>query len=272
MKKINQTLLSQVRSNWKEGEIHSLKWLNEQGVGWRFVQSWAYHYHKRGVFDKVGPGIYKLKNTSLLWEACVWFLQGELDKHFHIGGQSALELLEVAHFVPLGRKKIIRLFSYHGDKSPRCLMDTRFDFELRFKNSKLFSQDFFEENENVLLESYSTDRDFNIKVSCRELAIFELFNTIDFRHSFELAENYLEGLFQMKSDIIQALLENCNSIKVKRIFLYLSEKLHKSDYFANLDLSKVNLGKGKRQVLKGDCQFDNKYQITVPKEKEECPF
>ncbi len=63
---------------------------------------------------------------------------------------------------------------------------------------------------------------------------------------------------------MQKLLEDCTSVKVKRVFLYLSEKLNQS-YFARLNLSKIDLGKGKRQIVKNNAQFDKKYQITVPK-------
>ena len=58
---------------------------------------------------------------------------------------------------------------------------------------------------------------------------------------------------------------------MKRVFLYLAEKLN-YDYFKRLDLSKIDLGKGKRQVILQNSQYDKKYQITVPKEYGENPF
>lgn len=65
---------------------------------------------------------------------------------------------------------------------------------------------------------------------------------------------------------VQELLENCSSIKVKRLFLYLAEKLkHPWLYF--VDLFKVDLGSGKRSLVKNGVYVD-KYKITVPKEFE----
>ena len=42
--------------------------------------------------------------------------------------------------------------------------------------------------------------------------------------------------------------------------------------YQKLDLSKIDLGKGKRQVILQNSQYDKKYQITVPKEYGENPF
>ena len=63
--------------------------------------------------------------------------------------------------------------------------------------------------------------------------------------------------------MVQELLEDCNSIKVKRLFLYLAEN---SDHFwfKELNVKSVNLGKGKR-VIDVNGKLDKKYNITVPK-------
>jgi hypothetical protein len=81
----------------------------------------------------------------------------------------------------------------------------------------------------------------------------------------------MSGLFGLRANVLQSLLESCNSIKVKRVFLFLAEKLN-YDYFKKLDISKIDLGKGKRQIIQEDGQFNQKYQITVPKEYGENPF
>ncbi|MCY4643201.1 MAG: type IV toxin-antitoxin system AbiEi family antitoxin domain-containing protein, partial [Bacteriovoracales bacterium] len=265
--------INQILSRWDAGKIHSLKWLVEQGLGRDFVQSWAYRYYKQGVLRKVGPGTYRLNNTPLLWEAAIHFLQEELGKRFHICGKSALELQGSSHFVPVAGKGVLHLVSYCRDKNPSWFVDIDFGTDFQFKNSNLFPRDFFEgDYRERLLETHEGPFDLTVKISCRELAILELFHSINFEQDFESGKDYLEGLFRLRSEILQVLLESCNSIRVKRIFLYLSEKLHKDDYFANLDFSKIDLGKGKRQVFRGDSQFDRKYQITVPREEGECPF
>ena len=80
-----------------------------------------------------------------------------------------------------------------------------------------------------------------------------------------------QGVLQgVPDDVVQKLLEQCNSIKIKRIFLYLAEKLE-LPCFKRLILKKMNLGKGKRVIVKGG-KLDTKYNITIPIETEENPF
>lgn len=65
---------------------------------------------------------------------------------------------------------------------------------------------------------------------------------------------------------MQRLLEDCSSIKVKRLFLYLAEKAGHS-WFDYMKLDNVDLGKGKRSLVKNGVLV-NKYEITVPQELE----
>jgi len=85
----------------------------------------------------------------------------------------------------------------------------------------------------------------------------------------ELTECYelMEGLNNLSPKQVQTLLEICQSVKVKRLFLYMAEKAQHS-WFKQLDVTKVDLGKGKRSIVKSGVLID-KYGITVPKELEE---
>jgi hypothetical protein len=74
----------------------------------------------------------------------------------------------------------------------------------------------------------------------------------------------IQGLTTLRPKLVQVLLEQCNSVKVKRLFLYMSEKNDHS-WLKSLNLSNVNLGSGKRVIIKYGV-FNNKYNITVPKE------
>jgi hypothetical protein len=75
----------------------------------------------------------------------------------------------------------------------------------------------------------------------------------------------------LRAEIVQKLLENCNSVKVKRIFLYLADCLE-HPWVSRIDMTKISLGQGKRAVVKGGV-FNKKYKLSVPREiKEECAF
>ena len=86
-----------------------------------------------------------------------------------------------------------------------------------------------------------------------------------YQEFFECYE-LMEGLNNLKPILVQSLLENCSSVKVKRLFLYLAEKCD-HDWCRFLDLSRVDLGSGKRSLFKNGVYVD-KYKITVPKEFE----
>ncbi len=54
------------------------------------------------------------------------------------------------------------------------------------------------------------------------------------------------------------------------MFLYLAEKLNLPS-FQNLKLDKIDLGRGKRVIVKGG-KLNKKYMITVDRDYEENPF
>ena len=74
----------------------------------------------------------------------------------------------------------------------------------------------------------------------------------------------------MRSLVLQKILEECQSVKVKRVFLYISEKLD-LPYFRKLKFNQLDLGSGKRVVVEGG-SLDKKYNITVDRKEEENPF
>ena len=85
---------------------------------------------------------------------------------------------------------------------------------------------------------------------------------------FPFTECYelMEGLSTLRPSQVQSLLEKCKSIRVKRMFLYLAEKVdHQWLHYIKTD--KIDLGSGKRALVKGGV-FIPKYNITVPKELE----
>lgn len=83
-------------------------------------------------------------------------------------------------------------------------------------------------------------------------------------HTFDECYRVMENLMGLRSDVCQNLLEQCNSVKVKRMFMFLAE-VCEHFWLEEVDLSKVYLGSGKR-VLVSNGHYIEKYNITVPKE------
>jgi len=53
----------------------------------------------------------------------------------------------------------------------------------------------------------------------------------------------IEGMFNIRPDLVQELLMQCKSVRVKRLFLYMAKKA-KLPVLEFLDLAKVDLGIG----------------------------
>jgi hypothetical protein len=107
---------------------------------------------------------------------------------------------------------------------------------------------------------------FSVKISGPARAIFEcLYLAPKHQELFECYE-LMEGMNNLRPRSVQELLENCSSVKVKRLFLYLAEKWQ-HDWLEYVDLSNVDLGSGTRSLVKNGVYID-KYNITVPKEFE----
>ena len=70
------------------------------------------------------------------------------------------------------------------------------------------------------------------------------------------------GLTNLRPRRLQVLLQACTSIRTKRVFLLLA-RFFKHGWYSRLDISVIDLGRGKRQLVKGGA-LDKEYQITVP--------
>lgn len=70
-----------------------------------------------------------------------------------------------------------------------------------------------------------------------------------------------QGLTTLRSDLIQKLLEECSSVKAKRLFMVIAEELNYS-WVRKLDLSRINFGSGSRTIDKGG-KTNSKYKIVV---------
>jgi hypothetical protein len=74
----------------------------------------------------------------------------------------------------------------------------------------------------------------------------------------------MEGLPTLRPKLLQKLLEACTSVKAKRLFLHLADATG-MPWRDALDDARIDLGKGKRQVVAGG-RLDARYGITVPKD------
>jgi hypothetical protein len=71
----------------------------------------------------------------------------------------------------------------------------------------------------------------------------------------------MESLTSLRPQVVQKLLEGCNSVKTKRLFMHAAERANHS-WLKHLDLSKVDFGSGRRTIHTGG-RLDKKYDLVV---------
>lgn len=103
-----------------------------------------------------------------------------------------------------------------------------------------------------------------LNVSSPERAIMECILLSPSRYDLMDVYYLMEMLTSLRASLVQRLLVDCTSVKVKRMFLYMAEKA-RHRWFAKLDLSRISLGSGTRSFAKGGVKI-TAYDIVVPKE------
>jgi len=237
---------------WPVHTVATASWLRHKGFSYENLSG----YQKSGWISRVGAGAFKRVTDTVSWEGAVFGLQRQYSKQFHVGGRSALEFLGAAHFVPFGKSKLF-LFASRKRTLPLWLSD----YLVHIKKPCEYLQYGFLKSE-LGLTSYNCG-EFQIDISTRERAALEIVELLGRFHDFEECRLLFENLGTLRPKVVQELLETCASIKAKRVFLFLCKNLgHK--WVQDLDLSRIDLGSGPREVTPGG-YYDAEFKITYPK-------
>lgn len=248
--------INQVLQQWPKGTVATQAWLSQLGVSsklanWHVGSGWLARFGARAFTQ---PG------DQVDWQGGLYALQAQLGMTVHIGGRTALELQGRSHFVPLGRQKKAILVSDQPEQLPAWFRTHQWEASLEHRCLCLFER---------VPDKATTKLDcggFEVSMSSAERAVMEQMHLAKSNNDIEYTYQLMEGLSTLRPNVAQELLENCRSAKVKRLFLWSAETVGHA-WFARLDSARVNLGKGKRQIYKGG-QFNQQYQITVPRREE----
>ena len=250
--KINLLLRS-----WIPGTVAVVPWLEKQGI----YQQLAYEYERSGWLDRVGHGAYARPGDHVEWFGGVYAIQRQLGLTVHVGGKSALELQGLGHFASVGSGDYLYLFGTSGQKLPSWFLRHDWNRRIAYKMPHLLTGD---AELGLTTHSCST---FDIQISAPERAMLELLHLVPKEQSAEEAVLLMEGLGTLRPKFVQELLERCQSIKAKRLFLALAERCDHS-WLKRISLDKIDLGKGKRVVVPGGV-LDPKYLVTLPRRTSE---
>ena len=270
-----QDKLNWLQRSLPEGLVADAAWLEKNG----YSRALRNKYVARGWLDKVSRGVYRrpapaLKGEpreGLRWQLVVISLQTLLGYSYTVGGRTALELQGFAHYLSARHREI---HLYGTRKLPGWIVKLRLDDPFVFHNAdRLFKSESTRprgskgQSENGLLQSSYIRQpwgqwEWPLTISSPERAILELLDEVPQRETFHQADVLTEGLRNLSPKRLQTLLTACRSVKVKRLFLWLAER-HQHAWLTKLDRSRIDLGKGKRMLVRGG-KLDPKYEITVP--------
>ena len=238
------------------GALLPSSWLSANGINSKL----AWWYVKSGWLERVDSRAYIKVGDVVTWVGAVYSLQKLIQLPVHVGGKTALQLLGRAHYVPLGGIKKIFLFSEPKIKPPQWLTkNTYWEEEYVVVNRQLFR------DEHLIGIVEREFKSLEISLSAPERAILEVMQLIPNHQSYDEALLLMENLTNLRPDVVQTLLQNCISIKAKRLFLHCADQCEHT-WLEEIDLTKIELGKGKRKIAEGGVYYP-KYQLSVPHNK-----
>ena len=231
--------------------VMNAAWLASQGIS-RTEQG---NYVKSGWLERMATGIYRFKNDPPKLFGALASYGTLMGGQYRIGAHTALELHGFTHYLPFG-KPMTFVFTPIDHRLPKWMTNYEWEQTLKEFSTKVF---------DGTVGTTQVERDGSVlNVSSPELAIMECLLLSPEHYSLMDVYYLMEMLTSLRSSVVTQLLEQCSSVKVKRLFLYMAEKA-KHSWFNRLDLSRVTLGSGTRSLAKGGVKVA-KYDIVIPKE------
>jgi hypothetical protein len=250
----NETKLKKLFSLLQPGKIVTASWLESFGIS-RDLQK---YYLESGWLEALGRGAYKKPGHPVEWHGALNAIQEQIKTKVHVGGLTALLLQGFSHYSRMSNETIY-LFSPRKENLPKWFTDYNWKVAIEHKKTLFLPGELgiksIEINQNTVLSSVP------------ERAIMECLFLAP--QKMDLVECYylFEGLVNLKPRLVTELLENCKSVKAKRLFLYMADKAN-HQWFKFLSLEKVDIGTGNR-ILVDKGIFQSKYLISVPRELAE---
>ena len=240
--KLNLTL-----RQWPAGKLCTAASLRKQGIS----SALLHHYVQRHWLERMARGVYRRPGDTPGWQVALQAVQNENGLSIHAGGLTALELQGYGHYV--GERPLF-LYAPKRTRLPAWVE--------RAAGRKVFFVA-TEYLDKAPRESLSTVNEMGVPVvvSTPERAVLEMLYHVPRQIGFAEAFEVVGGLASVRTELMQVLLGCCANVKVKRLFLYCAREAGHAWYHA-LDQSGINLGSGKRELVKGG-KLDKEFLLTV---------
>lgn len=248
------TKINQLLNSSPTGIVFTSKWLTKLGYSLDLQK----RYRRGNWLESIGSGAMIRKGDIVDYTGAIYAFQHQLGLSIHPGGRTSIALQGRTHYLEFLENKT--LMGFPGEKLPSW-----WKAQTQWAKSSTYNTSSFLPNDIGMIDLEL--KTYSIKVSGLARAILECIYLAP--KTYEILECYtlMQGLNNLRPNTVQELLEHCGSIKVKRLFLYLANKAGHS-WLEYIDLSKIDLGKGKRALVKNGI-YIKEYMITVPIELED---
>lgn len=270
--------LNQLERTLPDGLLVDAAWMERRG----YSTSLRSQYVAAGWLVQPARGTFKRPRGTLTWEKAVISLQTLLEWPVVVGGRTALELQGFSHYLAPAGPRVVHLY---GPEAPpgwlaKLPLEVRFAFH---RSQTLFRSDpvargltsfacDIEKNagqgaegfEAGAVRAFQTEAEWPLTISSAERALLELLNELPRRETFHNVDMMVEGLRTLSPKRLQRLLEDCRSIKVRRLFFWFARR-HGHRWLKQIDRDRISLGSGKRVLVKAG-HLDPEYLITVPED------
>lgn len=237
---------------YPKGLVLLSSWLVSKGYSYELQQQ----YRKSGWLKSIGKGAMLKSNDPLLLIGALSALQYQTNIKIHCGGRSALELQGSTHYLRLASNEVT-LFAPGQTKLPLWFTNNKWDAIYKISKVSLFA------DETIGLTSY-IEMMIETNISTPARAMMECLSLCPKEFSLHEAFELMEGLSTLRPNHVQKLLEECRSVKVKRLFLYFAERAGHS-WFKYINQNKIEMGSGNRS-LTANGVLVSKYNLVLPKE------
>lgn len=235
------------------GVVLVSSWLGKQGYSLGLLNK----YKKSQWFESFGQGALIRHGDQVDYLGGIYALQAQLGLSVHPAAKTALSLQGRTQYLELA-KQSVQLLGAKNERLPLWFKNKDWEVDVVHKTTS-----FLPPKLGLVDIEHKT---FSVQVSAPARAIMECLYVASSAPLLLEAYELMEGLNNLRPAKVQALLEACSSLKVKRLFLYMAEKAE-HEWFSYLALENIDLGAGKRSIV-SDGVYIPKYQIAVPKELE----
>ena len=200
-----------------EGGLITRTWLLEQGFSKHAVDNMV----KSEQIVAVASGVYSKWDSSPTWEGLVYFLQDVAGLNLTIGGLSALELQGLAHYLPFAAGKKIHLYgtarlpAWVGKVVPGVQFEWHNEWKLLGRHDAVHRDQTDPLKQFTRVQTWKEGKP-GIAISSPERAIVELLMDVPNEVSFDHADQLMQGMTGLSPRSLQALLEECRNVKVRR--------------------------------------------------------